>query len=106
MTARNWRAPEIRSLQSQGYAGRELLGDCPLLRLAHNVTRFLQGDSRRMLTMAIEHARINNHWSVQLSQFSAYVTQFSIVGPSLPALATVDTTAHDDFRNTYRTAPH
>jgi hypothetical protein len=100
LTARNWKAPSTRSLQMKGHS--KLLRDCPLLRLAHNVAHIPQGNNRGLLTMAIEHAQINNHWSVCLSELSVYVAKVNILGPSAPALATVDAAARVNFCNTYR----
>jgi hypothetical protein len=99
-TTHNWVFPS--TLFKQGYSA--LLDDCPLLRLAHNVTQMPQGDGRRILTVAVEHARANNHWNVKLSELSTYVSQFNLVCSPLSAVNNGDEVARTNFLAIYKMA--
>ncbi|KAH4092810.1 hypothetical protein HBI75_224310 [Parastagonospora nodorum] len=94
------------------YYGKDsdLVEDCPLLRLAHKVTRMPQGNGKGMLTIAVENAQAKNHWSVMLSELALYVAQEGLDVPefrfptssgALSDLATTDQAARDAFRITY-----
>lgn len=85
--------------------------DCPLLRLAHKVTRMPQGNGKGILTIAIENAKAKTHWSVMLSELATYVAQEGLIVPefrlltsngTLSDIATIDRAARDAFRITYK----